>query len=238
MDRDRLEHIEDVTRRYGKYRPCGAGLGVLWGGLLLGSLGLLTLEWTRSEYITRAADAQTFWRFLRDTPLIPPAWLQLAAIASPFIGWLGLAGIQRRIDRQFGAVTADPAALDCPRRPRRVMPSFVVLLACLLSGVLIWDVRAAAARAVLAILAIGAWALVWGRRSQDQLTLLVMFAVSVPSMYLLAAADPEGHFASGNLIIFGTYFVLMMWLVLQGATRFSRFLKVRADLSAMRPVDE
>ena len=226
MDSDRLELIEDVTRRYGRYRPCGAGLGVLM------------LEWTRSEYIARAAEAQTFWRFLRDTALIPPAWLQLAAIASPFIAWLGLAGIQYRVDRQFGAVTADRAALDCPRRPRWVMPSFVVLLAGLLSGVLIWDARAAATRAVVAMLAIGAWALVWGRRSQDQLTLLVMFAVSVPSMYLLAAADAEGHFASGNLIIFGTYFVLMMWLLLQGATRFSRFLKVRADLSAMRPVDE
>jgi hypothetical protein len=238
MDTDRLELLKDVTRRYGKYRPCGAGLGVLWGGLLLGTLGVLMLQWLRGEYLAGAAESQTFWRFLRDTQLTPPQWLQLAAIGSPFLGWLGLALIQQRVDRQFGAVTADPASLDCPRRPRAVMPSFVVLLACLLAGVLIWDEGAAGTRGVLPMLAIGAWALVWGRRSQDQLTHLVMFAVSVPSIYLIAATDRDAHFAAGNLIIFGTYFALMVWLLLQGATRFSRFLKVKADLSALRPVNE
>jgi len=238
MDTDRLEHIEDVTRRYGKYRPCGAGLGVLWGGLLLGTLGLLMLEWTRHAYAASAVPSQTFWRFLRDTALTPPGWLQVAAITAPFIGWLGLLAIQRAVDRQFGAVTTDPASRECPRRPRWLLPSFVVLLACLLSGALLWADRAAAARGVLAMLAIAGWAVVWGRGSQDQLTLLVMFAVSVPSMYLMAATDPDAHFAAGNLIIFGSYFLLMMWLLLQGVIRFSGFLKVRTDLAAMQPVDE
>ena len=238
MDGERLEQMKDVTRRYGRYRPCGAGLGVLWGGLLLGTLGVLMLQWTRNEYTARAVESQTFWRFLRDTPLMPPGWLQLAALASPFIAWLGLLTIQQGVDRQFGAVTVDSASRECPRRPRWVMPSFVVLLACLLSAALIWADRAAAARGVAAMLAIAAWALVWGRRSQDQLTLLVMFAVSVPSMYLMAATDPQGHFAAGNLIIFGSYFVLMMWLLLQGVLRFAGFLKVRADLAGMQPVDE
>src|SRR6266850_8355519 len=90
MDTNRLAQMEDVTRRYGKYRPCGAGLGVIWGGLLLGGLGVLLLQWTRSEYAARALPAQTFWRFLRDTPLMPPGWLQAAAMASPVVGWLGL----------------------------------------------------------------------------------------------------------------------------------------------------
>lgn len=175
MDRDRLAHMEDVTRRYGKYRPCGAGLGVLWGGLLLGVLGVLLLQWTRHEYAASAVPSQTLWRFLRDTPLTPPGWLQIAATVSPFIGWLGL-------------------------------------------------------------LAIAAWAVVWGRRSRDQL--LVMFAVSVPSLYLMLATDPNANLAAGDLIIFGTYFFLMMWLLLQGVMRFSRFLKVRADLAAIQPVDE
>ena len=168
MNREQLEHMEDVTRRYGKYRPCGAGLGVLWGGLILGTLGALTLRWMRSDYLARAAVAQTFWRFLRDTQLIPPGWLQLAALVSPFLGWLGLMVIQHSVDRRSEEHTSE---LQSP-------------------------------------------------------------------MYLIAATDSEGHFASGNLIIFGTYFALMMWLLLQGGTRFSRFLKVRADLSAMQPVDE
>jgi hypothetical protein len=65
-----------------------------------------------------------------------------------------------------------------------------------------------------------------------------MFAVSVPSLYLMAATDPNGNFAAGNLIIFGTYFVLMLWLLVQGLMRFSGFLKVRADLAGIQPVDE
>jgi len=238
MDTNRLAQMEDVTRRYGKYRPCGAGLGVLWGGLLLGGLGVMLLLWTRSEYAVRALPAQTFWRFLRDTPLMPPGWLQVAAMASPFVGWLGLVAIQEWIDRQFGAVTTEPGARDCHGGPRWFAPFIVVLLACLLSGALVWSDRAAATRGVVAMLTIAAWALVWGRRSRDQLTLLVMFAVSVPSLYLMAATDPNGNFAAGNLIIFGTYFVLMMWLLVQGLMRFSGFLKVRADLAAIQPVDE
>jgi hypothetical protein len=238
MDRDRLAHMEDVTRRYGKYRPCGAGLGVLWGGLLLGVLGALVLQWTRHEYAAKAVQSQTLWRFLRETPLTPPGWLQLAAVAAPFIGWLGLLAAQEWVDRQFGAVTTASARCAGPRGPRWLPPFAVVLLACLLSGVLIWDAPASAARGVAAMLAIGAWALVWGRRSRDQLTLLVMFAVSVPSLYLMAATDPNGKFAAGNLVIFGTYFILMMWLLLQGLGRFAGFLQVRAELAAIQPVDE
>jgi quinol-cytochrome oxidoreductase complex cytochrome b subunit len=180
-----------VTRRYGKYRPCGAGLGVLWGGLLLGLLGVLLLQWTRHEYAASAVPSQTLWRFLRDTPLTPPGWLQIAATVSPFIGWLGLLAIQEWVDRQFGAVTSQRSSRDCPRRgPLWLAPFAVVLLACLLSGVLIWDAPAAGARGVLAMLAIAAWAVVWGRRS------------------------------------------------MQGVMRFPRFLKVRADLAAIQPVDE
>jgi hypothetical protein len=116
---------------------------------------------TRHEYAASAVP-QTLWRFLRDTPLTPPGWLQIAATVSPFIGWLGLLAIQVWVDRQFGAVTSQRSSRDCPRRGPR------------------W----------LAMLAIAAWAVVWGRRS------------------------------------------------MQGVMRFPGFLKVRADLAAIQPVDE
>ena len=239
MDTERLARMEDVTRRYGKYRPCGAGLGVVWGGLLLGTLGLLQLRWAQHEYADHAIAAQSLWRFLRDTQLTPPGWLQAAAVASPFAAWLGLVAIQAWVDRQFGAVTTTESGLcSRPRGPWWMAPFLVVFLACLLSGLVIWDAPAAALRGVTAMLAIAAWALVWGRRSRDQLTLLVMLAVSVPSLYLMAATDPNGHFAAGNLLIFAAYFVLMLWLLLQGVLRFSGFLKVRADLAGMHPVEE
>ena len=240
MDADRLAHIEDVTRRYGRYRPCGAGLGVVWGGLLLGGLGLSLLQWTQQEHAVRGLPTQTLWRFLRDTPLMPPGWLQLAATMAPFVGWLGLLAIQEWVDRRFGSVTSEPSSRPCRRLrgPRWFAPFVVVLLGGLLSGVLIWDAGTAAMRGVAALLAISAWSAVWGRGSRDQLTLLVMLALSVPSMYVMASTDPYANFTAGNLIIFATYLVLMLWLLLQGLMRFSGFLKVRADLAAMRPVEE
>ena len=239
MDTERLARMEDVTRRYGRYRPCGAGLGVVWGGLLLGTLGLLQLQWAQHEYARHALPSQTLWRFLRDTPLTPPGWLQIAAMASPFVAWLGLVGIQAWVDRQFGAVTtAESSVCSRPRGPWWMAPFVVALPACALSGLVIWDAPGAALRGVTGMLAIAAWALVWGRRSRDQLTLLVMMAVSVPSLYLMAATDPNANLTAGNLVVFGTYFVLMLWLLVQGVLRFSGFLKVRADLAAMHPVEE
>jgi hypothetical protein len=240
MDTEQLARMEDVTRRYGSYRPCGAGLGVVWGGVLLGLLGVLLLQWTQQQYAQRAVESQTLWRFMRDTPLPPPGWLQLAAIASPFIAWLGLVGIQAWVDRQFGTVTSEASAVSCARLrgPRWLAPVVVIMMACALSAVVLWDASTAAIRGAAAMLAIGGWALVWGRSSRDQLTLMVMFAVSVPSLYVLAATDPYGNFAAGNLIIFGTYLLLMLSLIAQGLRRFFGFLKVRADLAALRPVEE
>src|SRR5215213_7639235 len=147
MDTDRLAQMEDVTRRYGQYRPCGGGLGVLWAGLVLGGLAAMLLYWTRSEYAAHALPAQSLWRFLRDTPLTSPGWLQIAATSAPFIAWLGILAIQREADRQFGAVTTEPVACGTrPRGPVWMAPVLVVMLACLLSGVLIWDAGAGAAR--------------------------------------------------------------------------------------------
>ena len=238
MDADRLARMEDVTRRYGKYRPCGAGLGVIWGALVLGALGMLMLWWTQSEYAAQALPSQSLWRFLRSTTITPPGWLQIAAVVAPFAAWAGLVAIQGWVDRRFGEVTVEPATCGRLRGPRWMAPFLVGMMACLLSGVLLWDAPGSAARGVAAMLAVAAWALVWGRHSRDQLTLLVMFAVSVPSLYLMAATDPEAKFAAGNLLIFGTYFVLMLWLLLQGIMRFSGFMKVRADLAAIQPVEE
>ena len=239
MDIEHLARLEDVTRRYGRFRPCGAGLGVTWSGLLLAALGLLTLQWTRHEYAARALPSQTFWRFLRDTPLTPPGWLQLAAVLAPFVAWMGLLAIQAWVDRQFGAVTTEPEVCARPLKgPRWLAPMLVVLMACLMAGVLIYDGQLGAVRGVAGIAAIGAWALVWGRHSRDQLTLLVMFALSIPSIYVMAATDTNAKFTAGNLVIFATYLVLMLFLLLQGLIRFSGFVKVRADLAALRPVDE
>src|SRR4051794_33020285 len=108
-----------------------------------------------------------------------------------------------------------------------------ILLAGVISGVIIWDAQLAAPAGVAAIAAIAGWAVVWGRHSRDQLTLLVMFALSIPSIYLMAATDPNANMAAGNLVIFAAYFVLMMWLLVQGIVRFSGFVKVRGDIASM-----
>lgn len=238
MNMDRLEHLADVTRRYGRYRPCGAGLGVLWGGLILGALGALVLLWTRTEYAARAIAAQTFWRFLRDTPLAPPGWLQAAALAAPLLAWLGLIAIQQWVDARFGAVTAAPASHGRSRAPTWFAPAIVVTLAGVLAAVVLWDAGTAAVRGAAAMVAIGAWAIYWGQRSRDELTLFVMLAVSVPSLYVLMATDPNGNMAANSLIIIGAYGTLMVSLLVQGATRYSAFLDVRADLDAMHAVEE
>jgi hypothetical protein len=240
MDSDRLTHMQDVTRRYGKYRPCGAGLGVLWGGFLLGALGLMLLQWAWHEHAVHATASQTLWRFLRDTRLTPPGWLQLAAVISPFVAWLGLVLIQQWVDGRFGAVTLADTTSECapwrPRGPQWLPPVMVVVLACVLVGIMIWDGQAFS-RGVPALMAIAAWTLVWGRASRDRLTLLVMFAVSVPSLYVIASTDPDANFTAGNLLIFATYLLLMIVLIVQGLTRFRGFLRVSAELSTLRPAE-
>jgi hypothetical protein len=239
MDTERLAHLEDVTRRYGRFRPCGAGLGVIWGGILLGALGVSMLQWTRHAYAHGALPSQSFWRFLRDTPLTTPDWLQFAATLAPFVAWTGLVLIQRWVDARFGAVTPQQEA--CARRlkgPRWMVPGMVIGIGCALAATILWDAGRAAIPGAAAALAISGLAIVWGRHSRDQLTLLVMFAVSVPCIYVMAGTDPYGKLAAGNLIIFATYVVLMLWLVVQGLIRFSGFVKVRADLAAIHPVEE
>jgi len=114
-----------------------------------------------------------------------------------------------------------------------------VMVATLLCGIILWDAAAGSAlRGLAGILAIGAWTFVWGRASRDRLTQMVMLAVSVPPLYVLASTDAESKMAAGNLVIFAAYLVLMTWLLVKGATRFSGFLKVRRDLAAIRPVEE
>jgi hypothetical protein len=240
MDPKRLAYLEDLTGRYGRYRLCGAGLGVAWGGLVLVGLGILLLQWARGAFAVQGLASQTLWRFLRDTPPETPGWLQLAATAAPFIGWVGLLALQAWADRKFGTVTLESSAVVCrrPRGPRWLPPFLVILMACLLLGTVLWEAATAAVPALAGMLAISAWALVWGRHSRDQLTLLVMFALSIPSLYVLASASRGSNMMAGNLLLFGVYFLLMLFLLAQGVVRFFGFLKVRAELDAMTPAAE
>jgi hypothetical protein len=239
MDTERLKQIEDVTRRYAKYRVCGAGLGVLWGGALLALVGVLLIKWTVTAYLTLASPSQSFWRFLRSTQLTPPLWLSLAAVAAPFLAWLGLRAIQRWVDHRFGTVIGAETAVECPRRPRWLLPGFVGLMSVLLGAVLVWDREGGfAVIGAAGILAIAAWTLVWARATTDALTQFVMFAVSIPSLYVLASTDAESKMAAGNLLVFAAYFALMLWLLVQGATRFAGFVRVRRELAQMGAGDE
>jgi hypothetical protein len=117
-------------------------------------------------------------------------------------------------------------------------PLLVVMMACLLSATLVWDAPSRALPGVASMLLIGGWAFVWGRRSRDQLTLLVMFALSIPSLYVLASTNPNSNMAAGNLLIFAVYFFLMLFLLVQGVVRFAGFLKVRAEIDAFKPDEE
>jgi hypothetical protein len=239
MNPDRLRHIEDLTRRYARYRPCGAGLGVVWAGMLLALLGALLIQWTGSAYASLGTPSESFWRFLRSRELVPPGWLVAAAAATPFLAWVGLNRIQRWVDRRFGTVQSQEPPDTYPRGPRWFFPAVVVFMACLLCGMLVWDAATGfAAWGAAGIVAIAVWAILWGRWSRDRLSQFVMFAVSIPPLYLLASTDVESRLAAGNLIIFATYMVLMFWLLIKGATRFSGFVKVRGELAAIEPVDE
>jgi MFS family permease len=239
MTTDRLTRLEDLTRRYARYRPCGAGLGVMWGGVLLAALAALFFAWTWQVYTAQPLSAISLWRFLRTSNLTPPAWLVIAAAVTPFVAWAGMRGIQQWVDGHFGAVESNEPCKALIQGPHWMAPFLVVLIGTLLCGILIWDeaVRSAAV-GLIGILAIAAWTAVWGRGSRDRLTQLVMLAVSIPPMYLLASTDAESRMAAGNLVIFGAYLTLMAWLLVKGGRRFFGFLAVRRDLAAIHPADE
>jgi len=239
MNRERLTRLEDLTRRYARYRPCGAGLGVMWGGLLLAMLSALFAYWALAAYAHTPAATAGVWRFLRSSPLVPPGWLLIAAAVTPFVAWAGLRGIQGWVDVHFGAVEGNEPCDARLRGPHWMAPFLVVLVATLLCGIILWDAAAGSAfRGLAGILAIGGWTFVWGRASRDRLTQMVMLAVSVPPLYVLASTDTESKLAAGNVVIFAAYLLLMTWLLVKGATRFSGFLQVRRDLAAIQPVDE
>src|SRR4051812_19358621 len=100
MNSERLTRLEDLTRRYARYRPCGAGLGVVWGGVLLAALTALFVYWALGAYGS-ASPSLGLWRFLRTSRLTPPAWLAIVAALTPFVAWGGMAAIQEWVDRHF-----------------------------------------------------------------------------------------------------------------------------------------
>jgi hypothetical protein len=237
MNPDQLSRLEDVTRRYARYRPCGAGIGVLWGGALLGLLGGLVARWALSAYAAHAAQAlrdDGLWHFLRSSRMAPPGWLAAAGFVTPFLAWLGLAAIQRAVDRSYGAVEG----METSRLPQWAAAKLVACVALLFIALQAWDSAAALAGwGTLGILAITAWTLVWGRASRDSLTQKVMLGLSIPPFFLLAATlEGNTNMASQMLVTFGVYFAVMGVMLVQGLLRFRGFRKVSRELADLQPV--
>jgi len=240
-----LAQLDDLTRRYARYRPCGAGLGAFWGGVLLMALTGLVFRWTVTAYgespgaAPRTPDA--YWQFLRSAPLFPPPWLVLAAAAVPFVAWFGITIIQRWVDRRFGTVrAADDRELRAVfRGPRWIAPAAVGGLAAAMAARVLFDAaHGASAVGIVGLLAIAGWAAVWGRRSRDRLTLWVMLTLSIPPLFIMASTDGASRMADATVGIFSTYVFVTFSLLGHGVRRFRGFLSVRRDLAAIQVMDE
>ena len=236
MNLDRLARLEDLTRRYAKNRPCGAGLGVLWGGVLLGLLEGMLVGWMMTEYVARPDRSTGFWRFSRTAQLATPSWLGWVALATPFLAWLGLMAIQGWVDRRCGAVESREGS---NRYPKWAAPKMVAAMACLFFVLQAWDSPSALMGfGSLGILAVAAWAFVWGRNCRDGLTQTVMLFLSIPPLFILAGTGAASRLGSANLLTFGAYSVFMLVMLIKGAVRFTGFLKVSRELAAIPPVGE
>ncbi|HET8900802.1 MAG TPA: hypothetical protein VFM84_02590 [Holophagaceae bacterium] len=237
MNLDRLTRLEDLTRRYAKCRPGGAGLGMLWGGLVYQFSAGLTLGWV----LRQVTDKDTMHTLIH-SQMKTPVMLMAAGIATPIVVWLGVCLLQGWVDKRFGAVVGQPASRV--QYPRWLLPGFVIgcegmlLVFSFLNAFVVnrndpahaldpWKVGGALAIALLAVL--------WGRAEQDQQTRGLMMAVSIPSIFILMSGPVNLLEIS---VISGAYLALMLGLMIKGALRFAEFLKVSRELDALQPEGE
>jgi len=237
MNLDRLTRLEDLTRRYAKHRPCGAGLGMLWGGLVYQFAAGLALGW-----VLRQVDNEGLTRALIHFQGRTPLFLQIAAIATPILVWLGVYLLQEWADRRFGAVEGQ--AHVALQFPRWFLPGFVIcfegllLTFSVLNAYILFpgdEVHALDAWKVGGPIVIALLALVWGRAKQDQETRTLMMLVSLPSGFLLLSGRAD------LLVIAVTscaYLALMFVVMVKGALRFGGFLAVSRKLAAIQPEAE
>lgn len=241
MNLDRLARLEDLTRRYAKHRPCGAGLGMLWGGLVYQFFAGLVLGWVLRQ-VEPSATLKDLARALFRAQMKTPVFLEAAAIATPLAVWLGVFFIQRQVDRRFGVVAAEPATGQAILR--WFMPGFVILLAGLHLAMGVFHARvlfphdpayAADPMSLSGTVAIAALALLWGRSRQDAQTRSLMILVSFLPLFILRPGPAD-------LFVFtaasAAYLLLMFGIMALGALRFAGFLKVSGELSAIRPEGE
>ena len=238
MTQNRLAHIEDLTRRYAKYRPCGGGLGTLCGAILLQFFIGLVLGWILRQVET-GTQSQSFWQFLAEAHLVTPISLKVAAIATPFLAWLGILLSQWWVDRRFGAVEGLPSFEAKLVLQRVLCPLFILIYAVFAffqtRFLFLNPTYALPGWILVGILAIGVLALVWAYSSRDGQTLTVMFFVSAPSLFILHSAYADLQFL---LALFTLYSLLGLRLVLMGGLRFAGFLKVSRELAAIQPESE
>ncbi|MES2298220.1 MAG: hypothetical protein V4582_14335 [Pseudomonadota bacterium] len=225
MDQEHLNRLADVTRRYAQYRPCAAGLGVAWAGLLQAMLAYLALQ-PLVHAFGSADGAHSFLQFARTHNMVPPDWLKLLAIGVPLLSCLGIVVLQNWVDRQFGVVEGKACA---GIRVRWFGAACVIFMAAVLTLLQLLDPSVTLGLLNYAgIAGVAACAVLWGPRSRDQLTQTVLMFVSVPSLFLLASSGSSGYF-----LIFMAYCPLLAMLIGRGVRRFVGFLSVRRALQTM-----
>ena len=237
MNLDRLTRLEDLTRRYAKHRPCGAGLGMLWGGFVYQFAAGLALGW-----ILRQVDTQGLTHALIHFQGRTPRFLEITAIATPVLVWIGVYLLQGWADRRFGAVAG--RSHTSVLFPRWLLPGFVIffeglLLAfSLLNAYILFPgdpIYALDAWKVAGPIAIALLALVWGGAKQDQETRALMLIVSIPTGFLLLPGRAEPLLVTVASCL---YLAAMFIVMVKGALRFASFQKVSRELDALQPESE